>query len=82
MTKYRVYLAPDGSDLSYCGECESLPQARDLAARQPAGVEASIWATLRAAGGTSQHHAPDPAGVEEDEPTDWVGDYCVIRTEY
>jgi len=81
-TTYRVYLALDGSDLSYCGECSTLAEARTLAAAAPAGEEASLWDTRRAAGGTDGYVAPDATGVEADEACDWVGDYCIVATTY
>jgi hypothetical protein len=80
MTKYRVYLAPDGSDLSYCGECKTFKQAAAFAKTRPIGIEKCMWDSYRAC---NHHHAvPDPAGVEQDDPWYWVDDYCVVRTEY
>lgn len=80
-TRYRVYFAPMGSGLTYCGEFAIQAQAQSQAERSPSGTEAAVWSTLIAAGGYD-HRAPDPAGTEDEEPVSWAGDYCVIRTLY
>ena len=82
-TKYRVYKCPDGCDISYCGEFDSLEDAKDFADGSPSGLAKCLWDTYRAAGGMHASDAPDKRGVESDEPLSWHGElHCVVRVEY
>ena len=75
---YLVYLALDGCDLEYCGECETLAAAKEYAATSPAGLPRSLWDTARAAGHCAGLHAPTR---ESGEPVAWVGDYAICPAE-
>ena len=84
-TAYRVYLAPDGCDPSYCGEYSTIEEARDVAEREPAGLDACMWETARAAGHCGGMTAPDTAGREDRDPLSWhgaSGNHCVVRVMY
>ena len=78
-TTYRVYNAPDGCDISYCGEFSTLGAAQAAAEREPAGLQQSEWDTARAAGHCGGQYAPESA--EESAPISWhgsTGAYCVV----
>lgn len=80
--KYRVYEAADGSSPVYCGEFATLAEAKAAAEQEPGGVEESVWATMIAAG---DDRAPNPAGIEDDEPLSWHGEqgwHCVVPVAY
>jgi len=80
--RWRVYRAPEGSGLSYCGEFEELTDAHACAQGNPFGQHESLWDTLRAAGDAFRFHAPRPDGVEADEVEAWYGEHCVVRVTY
>jgi hypothetical protein len=83
MTKaYRVYKAPDGCDVSFCGEFATLAEAQAHALTEPAGLERSLWETARAAGHCAGMTAPG-GGDESDEPLSWHGnEHCVVEVVY
>lgn len=80
--KYRLYRAPAGECLSYCGEWDTLDFSLAMAKRQPLGLPQSEWETTRQAGGMRQWEAPDRSGDEDDDAQWWSGDYVVVRTHY
>lgn len=71
-TAYRLYYAPEGGDISYCGEYETESEAIEAADRDPRGLECSLWDTARAAGHVAGMHAPDGNGSEA-ENGEWCG---------
>jgi len=75
---YRVYHAPEGGDLAYCGDASTLRQARRLAGG--GGLPRSMWDTARAAGHVCGMTAPD-GGYEDSEPCEWCGrrgEWCIV----
>lgn len=77
---YNVYLAEEGSDMSFLGRATSLRAARRLAAHGAQGLDASLWDTARVAGHCAGMSAPE--GIEDDEPAEWFGRggwYCAVR---
>ena len=83
-TSYRVYHAPDGCDVSFCGEFASLAEAVAVAGQEPGGLPRDQWDTARAAGHCDGMYAPE-GGVEDDEPLSWHGPegyHCVSRVTY
>lgn len=81
--RYRLYHAPEGGTMAFCGEHESRIGAAMTAQRhQPAGLSADLWETARAAGHCGGLRAPDLEGAEEEEPLVWCGEYCVVRVIY
>lgn len=81
-SRYRLYQAPCGGGLIYCGEYETRLEAARTADRKPAGLSADQWHTARLAGHCGGLTAPPDAGQEADEPLLWIDDYCVIKTIY
>lgn len=82
ITRYRVYEAADGSGLVYCGEFATVTEAEAAAEKEPGGVEESVWSTMVAA---HDDRAPDPKGIESDEPLSWHGQegwHCVVEVKY
>lgn len=83
-TAYRIYDAPEGSDLSFCGERDTLEEAQQFAETGPVGLERSLWDTVRVAGHFAGMTAPD-GGDEDEEPISWHGAsgwHCVVRVLY
>lgn len=83
-TAYRVYDVTEGCDPSFCGEYDTLAEARAVAETEPAGLEKSLWDTARAAGHCGGKSAPC-GGVEDDETISWHGAsgwHCVVRVTY
>lgn len=81
---YRIYKVPDGCSPSFCGERETLAEAKAFAETEPAGLERSLWDTARSAGHCDGMSAPD-GGVEDDESISWHGPagwHCVIGVTY
>lgn len=79
VTRYRVYDAPEGCDLSFCGEYVTLQEAQSAADDEPEGLPKSLWDTARAAGHCGGQRAPE-GGIEDDEPISWHGDqHCVVE---
>lgn len=82
MTRYRVYEAPDGCGLTFCGEKDTYEAAVELATKEPGGSPEYQWATMRAAGGMADT-SPDVDGQEDEEPMSWHGAaHCVVRVVY
>jgi hypothetical protein len=80
MTKYRVYDAPDGCDLSFCGEYDTYEAAAEAAEREPHGMPQAMWATGVAAN-DARLSGPD-GGEEESAPLSWHGAkgwHCVVK---
>lgn len=86
MYRYRIYFAPAGSDLEFLGEFRTLEsaikKANSASCRLTVGLPASDWETARAAGQVAGMTAPDIRGEEEEEPIEWIGDFCIVRTSY
>lgn len=83
VTRYRLYLAPEGSGMEFCSEHETRMGAALTAERhRPRGLPEAQWDTARAAGHCGGLRAPERSGVEDDTPMLWCGDYCVVRTLY
>lgn len=83
-TRYRVYEAREGCDPEFCGECDTLEDAVELAESEPGGVPKYQWATMRAAGGMADT-SPDVDGQEDEEPMSWHGQegwHCIVRVMY
>jgi len=83
-TKYRVYEAPDGSSLSYCGEYDTYDEAVAAAETESGGLEEAAWATAHAAGHVAGMTAPE-GGVEGDEAISWHGVsgwHCVVEVTF
>jgi hypothetical protein len=81
---YRIYEAPDGCDMSYCGERDTLAEAKAFAETEPTGLQKSLWDTARAAGHCAGKSAPH-GGIEDDEPISWHGAsgwHCVVGVTY
>lgn len=81
-TRYRLYYAPQGSGMSYCGEFETRLEACRTADRSPRGLSEDQWDTARQAGHCGGLTAPPTAGQEDEDPLLWVEDYCIIRVRY
>lgn len=81
-TRYRLYYAPEGSGMSYCGEFETRLEACRTADRSPWGLSEDQWDTARQAGHCGGLTAPPAEGVEDEDPLMWVGYYCIIRVRY
>lgn len=83
-TRYRVYEAPDGCGLVFCGERSTYGSAVVFAESEPGGTPEYQWATMRAAGGMADT-SPDVDGREDEEPMSWhgaAGWHCVVRVKY
>jgi hypothetical protein len=83
MTKYRVYNAPDGCDIAFCGEYDTYDQAVAVAEREPSGTPKCLWATGLAAN-DARLSGPE-GGEEQDEPISWHGAngwHCVCEVEF
>ena len=79
--RYRVYIAPEGCDMSYCGEYDTLEAAQAAADGEPRGLAKSLWDTARNGGPCYGLDAPR-GGTEDDEPISWHGAdgcHCVVR---
>lgn len=82
---YRVYIAPEGSGLSFCGEFETREEAVGCASASPRGLEESLWDAARKAGHCGGLTAPADGGDEDEEPIGWHGEdgcHCVVRVVY
>jgi hypothetical protein len=82
---YRVYESPDGCDVSFCGSHDTYEQAVDAAEKEPAGLQKCDWETARKAGHCGGMYAPDPDGIEDDEPISWHGKHgwhYVVRVRF
>jgi hypothetical protein len=80
--RYRLYYAPEGSGMGYCGEFETRLMAASAADRKPAALPEDLWDTARLAGHCGGQTAPPLDGAEDEQPLLWVGDYCVIKVRY
>lgn len=82
MRRYRVYDAPEGDDMAFCGEFATKQEAQEFAATQPRGLERSLWDAASAAGHCAGMYAPS-GGCEADEPLSWHGEnHCVVAVDY
>lgn len=79
--KYRVELAQDGCDVEFAGDCDTLAEARELAATTPRTLPRSMYDTARAAGHVAGMTAPVGGSAEPTEPIEWIGDYAITAIE-
>ena len=79
---YRVYVCPEGCDVSYVGEFADQTAAIDAAKEERAGLDRQYWATADAAGHVGGMTAPRSGGEEDESPVYWHGDHCVIAVRY
>jgi hypothetical protein len=77
-TTFRVYYAPVGHAPAFCGEFSTAAEAEAHAETSPGGLNQADWETARTAGHVNGHTAPNVSGVEQDEPIDWIGSYCIV----
>jgi hypothetical protein len=77
VTIYRVELCPDGCDVSFVGDYDSLAKARAAAESGACGLPRADWDTARAAGHVGGMTAPEGGPEEYAEADEWVGYYAI-----